>query len=217
MQIYFIRHGESTANKEKLYQGWTDVHLSIKGVEQAEKLNEYFLKTNIKFNNIYSSPLRRAVETAQPLLSSAFTEEVIKKKNLRSINVGEWSGIAIEYVRNKFQEEYWKWKNTPVEFQFPTGESINDVLIRSKCSLTTILDQDYSADVKIAIVTHMITIKVLIIWMTKGDLNNIWNPIYSVPNTGIVIFNVEKLENENKYRFDRVELKNPVPHLNIDL
>ena len=217
MEIYFIRHGESTANKEKVYQGWTDVHLSTRGIEQAEKLKEYFLKTNTKFNKIYTSPLQRAVETAQPLLSCALTEELIRKKQFRSINVGGWGAIGIDYVKHEFQEEYWKWKNTPVEFHFPDGESIIDVLERSKCSLTTILKQNYSADTKIAIVTHMITIKVLIIWMTKGDLNNIWNPKYKVPNTGLVIFNVEKLENENRYRFERVELKNPVPHLKSDL
>lgn len=214
MEIYFIRHGESTANKENVYQGWTDVHLSGRGIEQAEKLKEYFLKMNVRFNKIYSSPLLRAVETAHPLLSCALTEELLLKKNLRSINVGDWGAIAIDYAKNEFQEEYWKWKNTPVEFHFPNGESITDVLMRSKCSLTTILDQNYSTDSKIAIVTHMITIKVLTIWMTKSDLNNIWNPIYSVPNTGLVIFNVEKLKNGNRYKFKRVELKNPIPHLN---
>ncbi len=213
MEIYFIRHGESTANKEKVYQGWTDVHLSARGIQQAEKLEKYFLKTNIKFNKIYSSPLLRAVETAHPLLSCTLTKGLMLEKNLRSINVGDWGAIAIDDAKKKFQEEYWKWKNTPVEFQFPNGESINDVLVRSKGSFINILKNNYLTDSKIAIVSHMITIKVLIIWMTKGDLNNIWNPIYSVPNTGLVIFNVEKVENENRYRFKRVELKNPVPHL----
>lgn len=217
MEVYFIRHGESTANKDKIFQGWTDVPLSVRGVGQANNLLKYFLDNDIRFTNIYSSSLLRAVETAQPILSCALTEDAIRKKNLRSINVGDWSGISIDSIKSEFQEEYWKWKNNPVEFQFPNGESINDVLVRSKRSLTTILDQNYLTGAKIAIITHMITIKVLIIWMTKGDLNNIWNPIYSVPNTGLVIFNVEKLENENRYRFERLELKNPVPHLKKDL
>ena len=215
MEIYLIRHGESTANKDKIYQGWSDVHLSKLGLEQANKLAVFFDRNNIKFNTVYSSSLIRAVETAQPLLSCAANSKLVQKKNLRSINVGRWSGVPIDSVKKEHADEYSIWKNKPKEFQFPGGESIFDVLIRAKCSLHAILDQEYSNDSKIAIVTHMITIKVLTLWMSDIDLNNIWQPKYSIPNTGFIIFKVEKLKNTNQYRFERVLLRNSIPHLEL--
>jgi broad specificity phosphatase PhoE len=213
MEIYFIRHGESTANKDKIYQGWSDVHLSKSGLEQANKLVKFFEQNNTKFNTIYSSSHVGAIETAQPLLSCAVNNKIITKNNLRSINVGEWSGIAIDYVKRNLGRDYSLWKNKPEEFKFPGGESIIDVLIRAKCSLHTILDQEYSNDSRIAVVTHMITIKVLTLWMSDIDLSNIWDPKYFIPNTGLIIFKVVKLNNTNQYRFKRFPLRNPIPHL----
>ncbi len=213
MEIYFIRHGESTANKDKVYQGWSDVHLSILGLNQAEKLAKYFEQNNIKFNTIYSSSLVRAIETAQPLLSCAVNKKLIQKNNLRSINVGKWSGIAIDHVKEEFKDEYFIWKNKPDKFQFPGGESILDVLARVKCSLHAILDQEYSSESRIAIVSHMITIKVLTLWMLNVNLNNIWESKYYIPNTGFIIFKVEKSRNTNQYSFERIMLRNTIPHL----
>jgi len=214
MEIYFIRHGQSIANKEKIFQGWSDIHLSEEGIKQVKKLSEYFKQNSVKFDELYSSTLTRAVETALPLLSCTVnTNEIKKKNNLRSINVGKWSGMAIEYAKSNYKDQYWLWKNKPTEFRFPEGESINDVLERSKCSLHSILDQEYSIQGKIAIVTHMITIKVLTLWMSRIDLDEIWNPKYTVPNTGLIIFEIYRINNLNKYRFERVLLKNPVPHL----
>ena len=45
------------------------------------------------------------------------------------------------------------------------------------------------------------------------DLDELWSPKYTVPNTGLIIFKTHRMNNQNKYRFERVLLKNPVPHL----
>lgn len=80
MEIYFIRHGQSIANKEKIFQGWSDIHLSEKGIKQAKKLSKYFKQNSVKFDELYSSNLTRAVETASPLLSCTVNNNEIKKK-----------------------------------------------------------------------------------------------------------------------------------------
>ena len=213
MEIYFIRHGESTANLEKAYQGWTDVKLSATGLEQAKKLGQYFLTNDIHFNKIFSSPLKRALETAQALISCSYDSNIETKTGLKSINVGNWSGITIEEVKENYPHEHWIWKNNVEEFRFPEGESIFDVLQRSKSSLLDILPEFFGKNNRIAIVTHMITIKVLTLWMSGIELNKIWEPQFTVPNTGIVVYTIKKGNNFKEFQFKRKFLEDPVPHL----
>ena len=62
--IYLIRHAESTANNEGIFGGITDFNLSNNGFKQAEDLALKF--ENINIDGIYSSPLKRAVQTIIP-------------------------------------------------------------------------------------------------------------------------------------------------------
>ena len=63
MRVYVIRHGESETNYKKQWTGWSDVHLTDKGKEDAKKARD-FLK-HISFDKIFASDLVRAVETAK--------------------------------------------------------------------------------------------------------------------------------------------------------
>ena len=214
MKIFFIRHGESVANKEKVFQGWTDVSLSLTGQEQAKSLGEYFKRNNTKFTRIYSSPLKRAVETAQYLMHNSDFPELITKKGFRSINVGRWAGITIDGVEKHFPKELEKWRNKPQKFCFPEGESIIDVQKRAKSSLFEILGEHKDFQHNIGIITHMITIKVLILTLLKVDLNSIWDPQYTIPNTGMVIFEVNRNNEGDKFTFERIFTETSLPHLN---
>ena len=213
MKFYLIRHGESLANKVKVFQGWTDVSLSLKGHTQAKSLSLYFVNKKIRFAKIYSSPLKRAIDTAQHLLQCSDFPELITFKGLRSINVGHWAGLTISDVSKNFKNDYRTWKSQPKEFCFPKGESIADVQSRAKSSLFTILEENQSLQHDICIVTHMITIKVLILSLLNIDLNSIWEPQYTIPNTGMVIFEVTRFSEEDRYHFKKILTETSTPHL----
>lgn len=213
MKLYLIRHGESVANKEKVFQGWTDVSLSVTGQKQAKSLGEYFKKGNTHFTKIYSSPLKRAVETGQHLLQSSDFQKLVTCNDFRSINVGQWAGLTIENVGNNFPKAYEIWKSRPKNFRFPGGESIADVQTRAESSLFKILEEDHTLQYDICIVTHMITIKVLILSLLDKDLNSIWKSQYTIPNTGIVIFEVTNDSENNSYRFNKIPTETSIPHL----
>ena len=61
--IYIVRHGKTDWNKEGRYQGRIDVDLNSEGVSQAIKLRCKL--ADIKFDKVFSSPLKRAYKTAQ--------------------------------------------------------------------------------------------------------------------------------------------------------
>lgn len=61
--FYFLRHAESLWNVLEICQGWTDIELSEKGIVQAKNAASRIAK--IPLTNICSSPLKRALQTAQ--------------------------------------------------------------------------------------------------------------------------------------------------------
>ena len=61
--IYIVRHGQTDWNVEGRYQGRKDIELNEVGINQAKQLKEKL--SNIKFDIVFSSPLKRAYKTAQ--------------------------------------------------------------------------------------------------------------------------------------------------------
>ncbi|MDD5679750.1 MAG: 2,3-diphosphoglycerate-dependent phosphoglycerate mutase [Candidatus Omnitrophica bacterium] len=62
-KLVLLRHGESTWNKENRFTGWTDVDLSDKGIEEAEKAGQLLKKEGFVFDVAFTSVLKRAIRT----------------------------------------------------------------------------------------------------------------------------------------------------------
>ncbi|NLT44674.1 MAG: 2,3-bisphosphoglycerate-dependent phosphoglycerate mutase, partial [Thermotogaceae bacterium] len=62
-KLVLVRHGESTWNKENRFTGWTDVDLSEKGREEAEKAGKVLKAGGYDFDLAYTSVLKRAIRT----------------------------------------------------------------------------------------------------------------------------------------------------------
>ncbi len=85
-----IRHGETDYNKKMHIAGrLPNVHLTKKGRQQAQSLADKLANAPIKA--IYSSPLERTLETAEPL-AKALKLEVIPMPGLLETDCGEWQG-----------------------------------------------------------------------------------------------------------------------------
>ena len=74
--IYIVRHGQTDWNLEGRYQGRIDIELNETGINQAEKIKEEL--KGIKFDKIFSSPLKRAYKTAQIICD----DNIIKDERL---------------------------------------------------------------------------------------------------------------------------------------
>ena len=61
--IHIVRHGQTDWNVEGRYQGRLDIDINEKGIEQAKIMRDELL--NVKFDKVISSPLKRAIQTAQ--------------------------------------------------------------------------------------------------------------------------------------------------------
>ena len=99
--VYLVRHGETAWNRERRFQGHQDVPLSPAGLFQAERLAQR-LKSET-FDAVYSSDLKRAVQTAE-IVARELALPVVTLKGLRERSMGEWEGLTQEEVAARFPD-----------------------------------------------------------------------------------------------------------------
>ena len=68
VKLVLIRHGQSIANKEDVYTGWSDSPLTKKGISQARHAGKLLLHEKINFSDVHTSVLVRAIKTANIVL-----------------------------------------------------------------------------------------------------------------------------------------------------
>ena len=95
MKLFLVRHGQTTANVDKIYAGQTDVMLTEAGREQAMAIRP--ILENFQFDKVYTSDLTRAMDTQA--LALPF-EDPIRTPLLREIDVGGATGYPWGQVPN---------------------------------------------------------------------------------------------------------------------
>jgi len=104
MRIYLIRHGEVENPKHILYGRLPGFHLSKQGKIEIQQTVMKLKSSKAKILKIYTSPLERAVETAE-IIAKAFNispSNIIKEDRIIEVNTGKWEGCPLE----KFHENY---------------------------------------------------------------------------------------------------------------
>jgi 2,3-bisphosphoglycerate-dependent phosphoglycerate mutase len=101
--ILLTRHGETDWNREKRWQGLADRPLNARGREQARALAEQL--EPLPFSAIYASDLRRAHETAL-IVAERRGLAVTPLRALREIDVGSWTGLFYDEVKERFRAAY---------------------------------------------------------------------------------------------------------------
>jgi probable phosphoglycerate mutase len=100
MPIYFIRHGESRANKDGFLAGQMDVEITETGIVQAKTAGDRLKASNFKIDKIISSPLKRAYDTAKQIArATAYPlEHITLDPDLMERNMGFLQGEPVSMV-----------------------------------------------------------------------------------------------------------------------
>lgn len=139
MKLYLVRHGQVPHNALKQYNNQNEDLTEI-GIKQAEELKEKI--RNIDYDIIISSPLVRAIHTAE--IININNKEIIIDNRLEERNPGSLSGQSLE-VTNR--EEYW---NYNTEIQYGTSENIKDFVKRVYDFLEELKTKDYKSVIIVA-------------------------------------------------------------------
>lgn len=167
--LYLVRHGETSLNKERIFQGHLDPELSGLGREQAKRLALRLKDEEI--GAFYSSDLLRAYQTASAI-AAKHRQGVIKVKELRGIDCGEWTGKSLEEIEAVYPELLITWRFQPHSHHMPGGEGVEEVQRRVIRAWQRILTEE--AGHNICIVTHAIPVKSLMCHFMEDDLSLMW-------------------------------------------
>ena len=168
-EIILVRHGETEWNVEEVFRGRIDVELNQTGIKQAELLAEYLSKR--KIDAIYSSPLKRAVKTAE-IVASHHRLDVKVAPGLIDFDCGDWHGLLRQEVQDKYKELYALWVRHPDKVKIPGGESLNEVTERAMNVLDDVIAKHEGTVVLLA---HRVVNKVLICALLGLDNSRFWN------------------------------------------
>lgn len=172
--IYFIRHGETKANKLRLIFGHLDWDLTEKGKKQASKAanNLSKLLEKEKVNFIISSPLKRAKHTAKIINQKLKLKRIIIEKDLMEKGEGIWEGKNYWEVREYDYKNYLKWLKDPVKYRPLKGESLEDMNIRVKRFYKLLLKK-YTGKT-IVVVSHAGPIRLFLLNLLSAKLDKFW-------------------------------------------
>jgi alpha-ribazole phosphatase len=148
-RLLLVRHLEPDASVFGRAYGRLDVPLSPGARKQAEELARAL--EEIPFAAVYSSPLRRALETAGPIAGRHGLEPLVHD-GLRELDFGAFEGERFEDLERSQPAQYRAWMTDPTGVTFPGGESFSVLRSRATAAAEEICERHRGSCV--AVVAH---------------------------------------------------------------
>ena len=140
-----VRHGQTVGHHQHPVYGHTDVDMTEVGIRQMEYLAERLRLTGIKA--IYSSDLKRSVLGAH-IIGRHHDVPHYPVQELREMNFGEWEGLTLQEIRERFPDELDKRQSDLIHFSPPgDGESVGELSERIVPCLKKIMKEEQGKDI----------------------------------------------------------------------
>lgn len=198
-KIILVRHCQSEGNAQNRFQGRVDAPASPDGRKQAELVGLRF--RNETLQAIYSSPLSRAVTTAQAI-AQYHPLELTLLDALAEIDVGELENMPLDQVASQYPALAYQWSKTPDLCVFPGGESLAQVYSRVSGVLEQLRERHEGETV--VLVTHGGVIRTLLAYV-RGSIEKLREATVSA-NTSVTVV-------EHDEKGYRIALLNDITHL----
>lgn len=191
MRLLLARHGQSTWNAERRFQGATDVALSALGRAQAAALGDAL--AGYRVSAAYASPYRRARETAEIALASGGVP-LTTMEELRELSLGDWEGCTVDEVRGREGDPYRAWLLAPHDCPPPNGEPL-DAVYRRVHSAVERISAAHGEDEDVLVVAHGGVISVYACVLLGCSFNSLWR--LRVDNASLTVVKPPRLVSLN--------------------
>ena len=168
-KLFLMRHGETLANIEQVYQGQGDSPLSELGASEAKELAATLKKE--RFSAVYSSTLSRSYETAS-IIAEPHKVKAQKIPGLIERYYGAWEGMTFEEIRKKYSKIYKSWLENPGKTVIPQAEALPDLQERGVAAIEALIKKHRGQT--ICVVGHGGINRVILFHYMNLELNNFW-------------------------------------------
>lgn len=176
MKLYLVRHGQTDWNKERRIQGRADIELNEFGRHLAVETGKGL--KDVPFAACFSSPLKRAVETAQLILGEKDLP-VLTDERIAEMDFAEYEGKCCMKENWELPESFRNFFEAPDRYEpAEGGESFADMKKRTRAFLDDLCAREEFRNENILVVTHGAAL--------AGMLNNIkGKPLSQYWGTGV--------------------------------
>ncbi len=188
LRVWFARHGETDWNAARRIQGSRDIPLNAAGRAQAETLAETVAALAPALSRVYTSPLCRALETAQ-CVADRLDCPCTVLPGLREIDFGDWEGKTWAEAEAENPAAYARFCQNRRTERPPRGESCQDALDRLLPALRQALSVQTG---DILFLTHSALLKALLCLMEETPFSAI-STDYTLQNGAAMEIRREKI------------------------
>jgi probable phosphoglycerate mutase len=165
LKIYLLRHGETDYSQRGAFCGNLDIDLTAEGRQMAQAFAEAY--RSIPWTDVYVSPMKRAIATAQPLCDGlGLTMQL--RDGLREISYGAWEDQELAYVRQHYEDDYIRWQTDPA-WNPPTGRETAIQIAARSLSIITEIESKYKNG-NVLVVSHKATIRIMLCSLLGIDI-----------------------------------------------
>jgi alpha-ribazole phosphatase len=157
MRMWIIRHGQSVGNQTKIFG--RDFELTDQGVSEARWLRDFLSARSIE--TIYSSPLARAMQTAE-IIASGNHRKIVEVNALREVDYGDLEGRPYREAEQLCPAVLSEDASTLIAAGYPNGETHNQVWDRVNSWLTQIKAGAMRSRQDVVVVTHALVGRMLV-------------------------------------------------------
>jgi broad specificity phosphatase PhoE len=162
--LIFVRHGATDEMDRMLCGRRPGIQLNQEGVRQAKQAAQSLAGINI--SRIISSPLERAVETAQ-ILASGAALPVVQSEAFQECDFGQWAGLSFPELDEL--AEWRRFNSLRSLVAAPSGESLFDVQYRAVGGMRRLIEENPNSDQ--IIVTHADVIRAVVCFFSGTPLD----------------------------------------------
>lgn len=158
LTIYLLRHGQTALSREDVFCGsGLDPELTKEGLEMAQSFSAAYKEKS--WDAVYTSPLRRAIETARPLCDALGMKMQVCDE-LKEIGYGKWEGKSKKQIDQEYHDHYISWLADPA-WHAPTEGELATMIARRSLKVIEEIRQRFEKG-SVLIVSHKATIRIIL-------------------------------------------------------
>jgi len=162
--IFLLRHVRTDANLQNRLCGWSDSEPLEAELGKLDSISP----PNV--DKVFCSPMKRCTCTAESLGYGG----IETSESLKEVNFGKWELMTFNEVEKEYPDQARKYLESPLDYTFPEGESLNDLRARIRSFIKEELIGHVTKEKDVLIVGHSGSLRLLLIELLKEDMSLFW-------------------------------------------